>query len=130
MSSKSYILVKNTLIFSIANLGSKIIQFLLVPLYTFTLTTAEFGIVEFIMTVANLLTPLISCSISDGLLRFGLDKAEDGKIILTNSFAIVFIGTVISIFLLPILNLISNINQYLFFFLAILNIRIYRDLLS
>ena len=39
-------LLKNTVIFSIGNFGTKIISFFLVPLYTNILTTREYGTVK------------------------------------------------------------------------------------
>ena len=44
MSENNYKkLVYNTAIFAVGNFGSKILTFLIVPLYTYVLTTAEYG---------------------------------------------------------------------------------------
>lgn len=40
-------LVYNTAIFAIGNFGSKVLTFLIVPLYTYVLTTAEYGVIDF-----------------------------------------------------------------------------------
>lgn len=67
-------LAKNTLLFSISNIGSKFISFILVPLYTFVLTTEEYGKVELMITVASLVIPILTLNVKDAVLRFALDK--------------------------------------------------------
>ncbi|HFR3499089.1 TPA: lipopolysaccharide biosynthesis protein, partial [Streptococcus suis] len=107
MKIKTKRLLKDTVIFTIGNIGSKFIQFFLVPLYTYSLTKSEFGVTEFIFTVANLVTPLFSFSISDGLIRFGLDRSYEKNVILTNSVVIILIGTLLSILCYPLFSTIS-----------------------
>ena len=71
---KYYKLASNTLLFALGNFGSKILVFLLVPLYTNMLTTAEYGVSEILLTAVNLVIPFVSLSIQDATLRFALDK--------------------------------------------------------
>lgn len=52
MSENNYKkLVYNTAIFAVGNFGSKILIFLIVPLYTYVLTTAEYGTNCFVYNV-------------------------------------------------------------------------------
>lgn len=67
-------LASNSIIFAIGNLGSKFIQFILVPLYTYTLTRSEFGKVDLITSIINLVGVLLTLDIADGLFRFAMDK--------------------------------------------------------
>lgn len=69
-------LLKNTIIYTISNFGSKILTFLIVPLYTFYLTTSEFGIYDTILSIINLLAPLCVLAIHEGLLRWLLKSNE------------------------------------------------------
>lgn len=130
MESKSKRLINNTIIFFFGSLGSKFIQFFLVPLYTYVLTTQQYGITEIVLTVSNVLMPIFSVSIADGLLRFGLDKKWKKEDVLKNSMLIVFIGTLLSIAFVPVFNLYSGLNQWIVYFLLILNFRIYRDVFA
>ncbi len=130
MESKSKRLINNTIIFFLGSLGSKFIQFFLVPLYTYVLTTQQYGITEIVLTVSNVLMPIFSVSIADGLLRFGLDKKWKKEDVLKNSMLIVFIGTLLSIAFVPVFNLYSGLNQWIVYFLLILNFRIYRDVFA
>ena len=130
MSSKSGTLINNTLIFMVGSIGSKFIQFFLVPLYTYTLTTEEFGITELVLTAANLLMPLFSVSIADGLLRFGLDKNLSKQQVMKCALVIVGIGSLASLMLSPFFMMEKTLGQWLIYFLLILNLRIYRDIFA
>lgn len=130
MRSESKTLLTNTALFFVGGIGSKLIQFLLVPLYTYTLTASEFGTADLVLTTMNFLIPFLSVQISDGLLRFGLDKKLKQKDVINCSFRIVAIGSLVSIILIPIFILSDLLRNWLFFFLIIMNLRVYRDLFT
>ena len=130
MDNKSKRLINNTIIFFIGSLGSKFIQFFLVPLYTYALTTEQYGVTEIVLTASNVLMPVFSVSIADGLLRFGLDKKLKKEDVLKNSMLIVLVGTILSIILAPLFQLYSGLNHWIIYFLLILNLRIYRDIFA
>lgn len=66
-SRKKYLL-KNTVIFSIGNFGSKIINFFLVPLYTNILTTIEYGTVDLMTVLTTVIVPIITLNISEAVI--------------------------------------------------------------
>ena len=66
-------LISNTIIFALGTFGSKLLVFLLMPLYTSVLTTAEYGAMDVVVNVSNMLLPLVIVSINDGVIRFGMD---------------------------------------------------------
>ena len=68
MKSKYKSLLKDTAIFAVGNMGSKMILFLLVPLYTNCLTKEEYGISELVFTLAQLLTPFFTVAIHEAIL--------------------------------------------------------------
>lgn len=70
-------LAKNTIIFTLGNLGTKLIQFFLVPLYTNVLSTADYGVVDLVTTIGMVLAPILLLNINDGVMRFALDKGAD-----------------------------------------------------
>lgn len=73
MNKKLQYLGKNTVLFTISSFATKIISFLLVPLYTSTLTTAEYGIADLITTTATLLIYTLTLNIADSVTRYTLD---------------------------------------------------------
>ncbi len=83
MSEKYRNLSKNTLLFAVSNFGTKILTFLLVPLYTYVLSTSEYGIVDLLTTTANLIIPLLTINIQDAVLRFALDKKNEPQDIIS-----------------------------------------------
>lgn len=68
---------KNVGFLTLANFGTKILSFLLVPLYTSVLTTAEYGTYDLIANTIGLLVPIFTQSIVDAVLRFTMDKGAD-----------------------------------------------------
>ena len=45
-------LLKNTGIIAVGGMATKLVSFLLLPLYTTVLSTAEYGVVDYINTIA------------------------------------------------------------------------------
>lgn len=75
MNKRVQYLVKNLGILTISNFASKILVFLLVPLYTSVLSTSEYGIYDLIVSTATLLYPILSVNIVDAVMRYSMDKA-------------------------------------------------------
>ena len=63
--SKYGYLAKNTVLFTISSFGSKILVFLLVPLYTSILSTSDYGIADLITTTATLLIYVFTINIAE-----------------------------------------------------------------
>ena len=70
--------VKDLGIYAIGNIGSKLITFLLVPLYTHYVTdTADFGYFDVCLTACFLLMPFLTLQLRDGAFRFLIDAPSD-----------------------------------------------------
>ncbi|MCE2197920.1 hypothetical protein GPX82_02235 [Streptococcus thermophilus] len=69
-------LLSNSLVFTIGNLVSKLLVFLLVPLYTYAMTPQEYGMADLYQTTASILLPLITMNIFDATLRFAMEKSQ------------------------------------------------------
>lgn len=122
-------LFSNSLIFAIGNLGSKLIVILLVPLYTYTLSTTEYGATDIITTTSNLVLPLITLSIYEAVLRFTMDKDYDKEKVLTSGFFITLVGNLFLLLMIPIIKNLTN-NDYLVYFYLLLMIQTFQSLLS
>lgn len=110
-------LVNNSIIFTIANLGSKILSFIMVPLYTYVLSTEEYGTVDIMITLNSLLLPIIFLSISDAVLRYAMDKRYDKKTVLTTAFYIYMFSILVWGCLLPVVAFFyPQISEYLLLF--------------
>ncbi len=106
-------LMTNTLVFSIGTFSSKILVFLMVPLYSNILTTDEYGTADLLTQTANLLIPLISLGIADAVIRFGLDKNENKKDVFTCGVAAIGIGFLLFLISFPLLAMVKLINSHL-----------------
>lgn len=102
MRDKYSKLLGNSLIFAVANIGSKMIQFFLVPIYTYALSKASYGTVDLIMTTVNMLTPIFSLSIFDAVFRFTMDKESDKGLIFSAGFIVTIIGSIIVLAITPV----------------------------
>lgn len=111
-NSRNRYLLKNTFIFSIGNFGSKIINFLLVPLYTNILTTSEYGTLDLVTVLSMVLVPIITLNISESIMRFSLDKSSDKNKILSIGIIMSFISFIFSFLMIFIFNFSSFTNNY------------------
>ncbi|MFW7949792.1 lipopolysaccharide biosynthesis protein [Vagococcus fluvialis] len=117
MEGKYSKLLNNSLIFAIGNLGSKLITFLLVPLYTYVLSTTEFGIVDLSTTITTMLLPVVSLCIYEAVLRFSIKEKEPIKI-LNNSLALIVISNMLM--LIIAITLLIILKNYLIIYLCLI----------
>ena len=81
MQRKQY-LAKNTALFALNSIGTRLITFLLVPIYTKAFATAEYGVVDLVTTLSTILVPIITINIGEAVMRFSLDEhAQREKIV-------------------------------------------------
>ena len=69
--------VRDLGIYAVGNLGSKLITFLLVPLYTYFVAPADFGYYDLCLSVMFVLSPIVSFQRIDGSFRFLIDTSDD-----------------------------------------------------
>lgn len=103
-------LLKNTGIIAIGNLSTKAISFFLLPLYTAILSTHEYGVIDYIITLSMFCVPCISFLMDEAIFRFLIDckNKEEKSVMISNSFIMVFIGVVVFLVIIyPILNYIK-----------------------
>lgn len=91
-------------IYAIGNLGSKVITFLMVPLYThYVKNTADFGYYDICLTVVFLLMPFVTLQLRDGAFRFLIDSPDDEnkKQVVTTTYKIL-VTTILLSFLITL----------------------------
>ena len=110
MKSKYKKLLGNSVIFAIGNLGSKIMQFIMVPIYSYTLTTSEFGKVDMLTAVISLLSPIVCLDIFDGVFRFALDHTSNKKKLFSTGINFTLLISILILILSYFLN--TFINNY------------------
>lgn len=121
-------LLSDTLIFAIGTFSSKVLVFLLMPLYTRILTTADYGSVDLIMQTGNLLFPVVTAGIVSGVVRYGLDKSYNKRDVFSTGVKTTFIGLGILLVCMPLFMLFPFLNQfqlivYLYLFVVMSSLR-------
>ncbi len=118
MKNKYKNLLTNSLIFAIANFGSKILKFLIVPFYTYYLTTKQFGAVDLLTTTVSLLSPFVLLGTNEALLRFSFKKEITIESLFSNCIIIcTSTSTVLLICLLFFEDSLFFVNKWMFFVL-------------
>ena len=79
-------LKRNTIIIAIANVGSRAINFVLAPMYSYYLSTEQYGTMDLIVTAIGLITPLVCLDIYEATFRITSDKNSDKRIVFSSSF--------------------------------------------
>lgn len=78
VNSRGSKFMKDISVYAIGNIGSKIITFLMVPMYTyFVHDTSDFGYYDLCLTVCLLLIPFVTLQLRDGAFRFLLDCDDE-----------------------------------------------------
>ena len=110
-------LLKNTLIFTIGNFSTKILSFILVPLYSYYLRPEDYGSIDIVLTIVSLLYVLVSLQTVETVFRFIQDKvSEDEKrSTFTSAFFTACISMIAYVFIMVIINAVHP-AQYAFFY--------------
>ncbi len=105
-------LVSNTALISLGTFGSKLLVFLMVRFYTNCLDTAEYGTADLITQTANLLLPIISLGIANGVFRFAMDSDADKKSVFSTGVFTITIGGLAFLLIAPALMLVKQFDGY------------------
>lgn len=96
-------LLSNTLIFGIGSFSSKLMVYLLMPIYTAILSKAEYSTADLITQAANLLMPIVAIGMYDGIFRFAIDAGDNKREVFSSGMAMLFLGSAVFLILSPIL---------------------------
>ncbi|MGH2106887.1 lipopolysaccharide biosynthesis protein [Aerococcus urinaeequi] len=123
-------LLNNVIIFSLGNLGSKIITFMLVPLYTYYLSQSEYGTVDLVTVTVSMLVPIVSLSMHEAVLRFVMKKNKEDFHVLFNALFISILGYLLLMFLSPLFIIFGFSKSYILYLDIILLFQILNQVLS
>lgn len=115
-------LFDNSIIFTIGNFGSKIISILMVPLYTSKLSTQQYGMIDLISTTINLLIPLLTFEIGQGVLRYVIEmkSIKNRNILFSTSFVHLIILSIAIIIIGPFIISNTYFKEFSIYFLLLL----------
>ena len=114
---KTKTLVKNTAIIGLGTLSTKILTFLLLPLYTNILNPDDYGLIDVLMTMSSLIIPFITLEMNSGVFRFLIffeDKEYYSyKKIVSTGVAIETMGLIITLLISLVANLFFTIPHFM-----------------
>ena len=107
-------LAGNTLIFAIGSFGAKFLSFFLIRLYTGCLNTDEYSTADLLYQTVNILYPIVTMSMADAIIRFGMDKGYDSRAVYTGAITSTVMGLAVLALLSPLFNLWDIYTGYSF----------------
>lgn len=110
--SASKELIVNILVFGIGTVGSKIIMFILLPIYTIYLTTSELGVAELVVNYMNFLYPIASINIMSAMLRYSMDEEQDKRRVLQNAVFVVCAGVIVISLIMSLIHTGSAVEDW------------------
>ena len=100
-------LIKNTGILALGTISSKVLTFMLLPVYTNILSTEDYGTVDVLMTIVTLSVPFITLQLFSAVFRFIIEEEHDKKgqsVIITTGILPAVLNYVVACILVLILN--------------------------
>lgn len=91
------------MLFAISNFTSKLLVFILLPLYTSYLSTAEYGTVDLLTNLVNILFPILTLSVIEGILRFSFNSDVKKNDVLVIGLWSVLVSTLLMLCVYPLI---------------------------
>lgn len=109
-------LAKNTLVLGISQFSSKVIVFLLLPLYTAQMTTEEYGIADLIVSTIGLLMPIFTLQMTGAVMRFAIEDNSKGERHFSLGTRVILVGFLALLACAPVLWMLDLFNDYILYF--------------
>lgn len=78
-SSRAKKFITDILVYAIGTLGSKLITFMLVPLYTLFIAAEEYGYYDISLSITLVLMGVVCVQMNDGIFRFLIDAKDESE---------------------------------------------------
>lgn len=125
-------LFKNIGLLTISNFGTKVLSFILIPIYTSILSTADYGTYDVYSTTVSLLVPVLTLNIVEAVMRFALDDTNKKNDVFTIGLKRIVIAILIVICLISIntvFHIIEVFTVYPLYFALLFAFSLLYDLL-
>ena len=126
-------LLKNVGLLTVSNFGTKILSFILIPLYTSILSAADYGTYDMYFNTISLAIPILTLNIVEAIMRFTLEKEKNKAQVFTIGFKkvvqAILIFTLLDVFN-SIFNFIPLLSKYSVFLLLLFVGSVLYDLMS
>ncbi len=123
-------LAMNTLVFAIGSFGSKILLLLLNKLYTHNIGSVDNSTKSLLENTANFIIPIVTFSIAEAVIRYGLDREYDKREIFTSACLVEAVGMGLLLVLSPFLGLLPYADGYVLYLILYIAASSFRQLSS
>lgn len=119
--SKQGRLLKNTAILLLGTIGTKLINFIMLPLYTDWLSVEEYGIIDVFTTIVSMAVPILTLQLDQAIFRFMLDDETNQKRTVTVSTALSALAVGLLVVDVPVATVLiwQRSWRYLLYLLAV-----------
>lgn len=115
-------LLTGTIVYAIGNLGTKILTFLIVPLYTYYISTSDMGEYDLLITGVGLLSPIISLRISEATYNWMIKQTKSNEVCIKSTYNYLLKSCALSVIVVGIIGRFIHIwNLKLFLVILILD---------
>lgn len=113
-------LMKGTGIYAVGTFGTKILMFLMAPLYTYYLIPSEMGTYDVLLTTIGWIMPIISLQISDAVYRWIIRENVDCSVYLRVTYQFLILSSLLTAAVILHVNHFIIRIPYLLYFLGAL----------
>ncbi|QUO31224.1 oligosaccharide flippase family protein [Faecalicatena sp. Marseille-Q4148] len=105
---------KTAFVYFAGNVLSKLVIFILFPLYTVYIDPVQYGNYDLACSIINLIAPIAFVQIWDAVFRFSFDseKTKDKYALISNTFVVSIIGVGVYIILMTAVNAFMKFDYY------------------
>lgn len=111
-NNKYRTLASNIVILGIGQFGSKLLVYVMLNFYTSMLDKAAYGDLTNVINAASIFISVFTLSIADGVLRFALEKNNDGKGVFSIGINVAVCGMAVFAAFIPLVGLIPMLKGY------------------
>lgn len=106
-------LVKNTIIYMVGNMGSKIMQMLILPIITAVLLTEEYGYYDLVITTISLVQPIVTLQLVEAMFRYLFSgTTEEKKKTTSTVIACLAVGALVLAVVMVGIHLVTDAVQF------------------
>ncbi len=102
-------LAANTIILGLGQFGSKLLVIVMMGFYQSALGKTGYGEINNIIDTATLLMSLVTLSIGESIIRFGIDTAYDNKQVFSIGLRITFLGVACGVLFVPLIGMLNGL---------------------
>lgn len=121
-------LLSGTIIYGIGSFGTKVLGFLITPLYTYFIAPDQMGIYDLLLATVNLLVPIVGLQIGDAVYAFLIKQNEDSGKYIHNAYRMLACNLLITLPLIAIVGVFCRISYWYYLVLLLAENLIYTTL--